>query len=98
MVDAVLEAAHIVPHAEKTDYTTRNGILLRADIHTVFDEHLLTVDTRYRVKLSKLLRHSEYGDLDGKSLKVLPERSEDQPSVKALEQRVLAFDAKESKR
>ncbi|BCQ30168.1 HNH endonuclease (plasmid) [Caballeronia sp. NK8] len=79
MVDAVLEAAHIVPHAEKTDYKTRNGILLRADIHTLFDEHLLTVDTRYRVKLSKLLRHSEYGDLDGKSLKVLPERSEDQP-------------------
>lgn len=98
MVDLVLEAAHIVPHAETTDYKTRNGILLRADIHTLFDEHLLTIDTRYRVKLSRLLRHSEYRDLDGRPLKVLPERSEDQPSVKALEQRVLAFEAKEAKR
>ncbi|MBU9322035.1 HNH endonuclease [Burkholderia gladioli] len=98
VVGAVLEAAHIVPHAEKTDYETRNGILLRADIHTLFDEHLLTIDTRYRVKLSKLLRHSEYRDLDGKFLRVLPERSEDQPSVNALEQRVLAFNAKEAKR
>lgn len=98
MIDAVLEAAHITPHAQKTDYSTRNGILLRADIHTLFDEHLLTIDTRYRVKLSKLLRHSEYKDYDGKPLKVLPERSEDQPSVAALEQRVLAFDAKEEKR
>lgn len=98
MVDSVLEAAHIVPHAEKTDYMARNGILLRADIHTLFDEHLLTIDTRYRVKLSKLLRHSEYGDFDGKLLKVLPERSEDQPSVNALEQCMLAFDAKETTR
>lgn len=98
MVDKILEAAHIVPHAEKTDYKTRNGILLRADIHTLFDEHLLTIDTRYRVKISKLLRHSEYKDYDGKPLKVLPERSEDQPFIKALEQRLQAFDAEEAKR
>ncbi|HDR9033419.1 TPA: HNH endonuclease [Burkholderia vietnamiensis] len=98
MIDKILEAAHIVPHAEKTDYMTSNGILLRADIHTLFDEHLLTIDTRYRVKISKLLRHSEYQDYDGKLLKVLPERSADQPSVKALEQRVRLFDAEEAKR
>ncbi|MGX5873021.1 HNH endonuclease, partial [Burkholderia gladioli] len=98
MVDAVVEAAHIVPHAQKTDYLTRNGILLRADIHTLFDEHLLTIDTRYRVKLSKRIQHSEYKEFDGKPLKVLPERSEDQPSVNALEQRLRAFDDAEAKR
>ncbi|WP_109479927.1 HNH endonuclease [Paraburkholderia sp. C35] len=97
-VDAVLEAAHITPHAEKTDYKTRNGVLLRADVHTLFDQHLLTIDTRYRVKLSKLLRHSEYKEFDGKDLKVLPDRSEDQPSVHALEQRMRAFDEAEAKR
>lgn len=97
-VDAILEAAHITPHAEKTDYQTRNGVLLRADVHTLFDQHLLTIDTRYRVRLSKLLRHSEYKDYDGKGLKVLPDRSEDQPSVHALEQRMRAFEETEAKR
>jgi hypothetical protein len=98
MVDAILEAAHIVPHAEKTDYLTRNGILLRADVHTLFDQNLLAIDSRHRVKVSKVLRHSEYKDYDGKDLKVLPDRSEDQPSVNALEQRLRAFDAEEAKR
>ncbi|WP_160299297.1 MULTISPECIES: HNH endonuclease [pseudomallei group] len=97
-VDAILEAAHLIPHAEKTDYLTRNGILLRADIHTLFDLNLLTIDTRCRVKVSKVLRYSEYKDFDGKSLKVLPERSEDQPSITALEQRLREFDSAEEQR
>jgi len=98
MVDAILEAAHIVPHAAKTDYLTRNGILLRADVHTLFDQNLLAIDSRHRIKVSKLLQHSEYRDYDGKVLKVLPDRSEDQPSVNALEQRLRAFDAEEARR
>jgi hypothetical protein len=97
-VDAILEAAHIMPHAEKTDYQTRNGVLLRPDIHTLFDLNLLTIDSRYRVKLSKLLENSEYKDYNGQLLKVLPERSEDQPSIAALEQRLLAFEAEEKRR
>ncbi len=98
MVDAILEAAHIVPHAAKTDYLTRNGILLRADIHTLFDQNLFAIDSRQRIRVSKLLQHSEYKDYDGKALKVLPDRSEDQPSANALEQRLRAFEAEEAKR
>jgi predicted restriction endonuclease len=40
----VLEAAHIRPHAEEPDYRTSNGLLLRADLHTLFDLHLLSVN------------------------------------------------------
>ncbi|MBN3761036.1 hypothetical protein G3O01_09430 [Burkholderia sp. Ac-20365] len=94
----LLEAAHIVPHSVNTDYDTRNGILLRADIHTLFDLHLLTIDARLRVKLSKALRTSEYKDYDGKELKVTPERLEDCPSVGALEKRLAAFAEAEAKR
>ncbi len=97
-VDAILEAAHIMPHAEKTDYRTPNGILLRPDIHTLFDLNLLAIDSRYRVKLSKLLENSEYKDYNGQRLKVVPDRSEDQPSIAALEQRLLAFEAEERRR
>lgn len=98
LVDTILEAAHIVPHAEKTDYLTHNGVLLRADIHTLFDLNLLAIDTRCRVKVSKVLRHSEYKDYDGKPLKVLPERSEDQPSITALEKRLREFHSAEEQR
>ena len=42
--EAVLEAAHIRPHAEEPDYRTSNGLLLRADLHTLFDLHLLSVN------------------------------------------------------
>ena len=42
--EAVLEAAHIIAHAESQDYRTENGLLLRADIHTLFDIHLLSID------------------------------------------------------
>lgn len=42
--EAVLEAAHIRPHAEEPDYRTSNGLVLRADLHTLFDLHLLSVN------------------------------------------------------
>ncbi|WP_155639246.1 hypothetical protein [Burkholderia territorii] len=58
----------------------------------------MAIDTRCRVKLSKVLQHSEYKDFDGKQLKILPERSEDQPSVTALEERLWEFDAAEEQR
>lgn len=36
-VESVLEAAHIIPHAQESDYKVTNGLLLRADIHTLYD-------------------------------------------------------------
>lgn len=39
-----LEAAHITPHSEQQSYDLRNGLLLRADIHTLFDLLLISVN------------------------------------------------------
>lgn len=39
-----LEAAHITPHAKEQSYEVSNGILLRADIHTLFDLLLISID------------------------------------------------------
>lgn len=39
----LLEAAHIVPYRKGDGYRTSNGILLRADLHTLFDTELLTI-------------------------------------------------------
>ncbi|MDH2432505.1 HNH endonuclease signature motif containing protein [Pokkaliibacter sp. MBI-7] len=39
-----LEAAHITPHSEEQSYHEGNGLLLRADIHTLFDMHLISIN------------------------------------------------------
>jgi HNH endonuclease len=41
---SVLEAAHIVPVSDKGDFEVWNGLLLRADIHTLFDRGLIKID------------------------------------------------------
>lgn len=40
----VLEAAHIIPSKDKGDEVVRNGILLRADIHRLFDSGKFSID------------------------------------------------------
>ena len=40
----LLEAAHISPYRGKKDHHPSNGLLLRADIHTLFDLDLLGID------------------------------------------------------
>lgn len=64
-----LEAAHIVPHSEDGTYTTSNGLLMRADLHTLFDLHLFSVcpDTG-TVQLNPKLRNS-YGQFEHKVLR-----------------------------
>lgn len=39
-----LEAAHIVPYAQGGTHTLENGLLLRSDLHRLFDQGYLTVD------------------------------------------------------
>ncbi|MBD85884.1 MAG: hypothetical protein CL743_05135, partial [Chloroflexi bacterium] len=46
--EEVLEAVHIVPHAEFGPYELDNGLLMRADIHCLFDEKLLSINPATR--------------------------------------------------
>lgn len=39
-----LEAAHLIPFAEEHGYALSNGVLLRADLHTLFDLFLLSIN------------------------------------------------------
>lgn len=52
----VLEAAHIRPYAEGGDHRVDNGLLLRSDLHTLFDRGYLTVTPEYRVEVSRRLK------------------------------------------
>lgn len=66
----VLEAAHIDPHTLSGDNRTDNGLLLRADLHTLFDLDRLCVhpDT-LEIVLAPSARTSQYAELHGRTLR-----------------------------
>lgn len=70
----VLEAAHIIPHSESPSYDIGNGIILRADIHTLFDLYLLSInpDTE-KVEVSNRCC-GQYAGFSGVSIDVMPEK------------------------
>lgn len=52
----VLEAAHIVPYAQGGAHEVSNGILLRSDLHRLFDLGYVTVTSDLRLEVSGRLR------------------------------------------
>lgn len=84
----ILEAAHIVPYmGEKTNHVT-NGILLRTDIHTLFDLGLLGINQSYKVVVSSSMNGTEYEAYNGKKI-LLPTNNSEWPSLPALKSRSL---------
>lgn len=84
--EEVLEAAHIRPYSGPQSNRTSNGLLLRADIHTLFDLNLLAIEPdTLTVKISKRLYGSTYRDLDGNRLEKVT--STDQPDKRVLAER-----------
>ena len=83
-VDA-LEAAHIQPYrGDHTNHLT-NGLLLRADLHSLFDLHKISVDTLGNtVIVSQELENTVYGRFHGAKLR-LPASPRHKPSVDALD-------------
>ena len=52
----VLIAAHIRPFAEGGEHRVDNGLLLRSDIHILFDRGYVTVTPQYRLQVSGRLK------------------------------------------
>ncbi|WP_050937235.1 HNH endonuclease [Vibrio harveyi] len=69
-ITSVLEAAHIVPHSDITNYDPDNGLLLRADIHTLFDLGLIEISDKGIVSISTKLLGSEYEKYDNLMLSI----------------------------
>lgn len=85
-----LEAAHIKAHSESGPNRTNNGLLLRADIHRLFDDGYVTVAPDLRFIVSKRLRQEfengrAYYAFDGKPLAHMPEQYADRPSREYIE-------------
>lgn len=79
-----LEAAHIQPYKGPQTHHGQNGILLRADLHTLFDRGLISVDpANWRVVVSPRLQGTHYGQLQG-AVFAVPKKVRERPSAEAL--------------
>jgi hypothetical protein len=81
----VLEAAHIHSYADSGTNSTRNGLLLRSDIHVLFDLYLVSIHpssgTVYCAK--KLRKKAAYASIHGKKAK-FPIQKKFSPDPKLL--------------
>lgn len=85
----VLQAAHIRPVTEGGLHRVDNGLLLRSDVHTLFDKGYLTVTPTYQLAVSKRLRDdfdngAYYYDMRGLEIR-LPQPQQDRPNRELLE-------------
>lgn len=70
----ILEAAHIHPYSAGGEHALSNGLLLRSDLHTLFDRGYLTVTTDGHLEVSSRIREEfnnghQFYDLHGKKLR-----------------------------
>jgi putative restriction endonuclease len=84
-----LEAAHIRPFAKEGPHEVRNGLLLRADLHRLFEQGYVTVTPEYRLEISDRLRDDyhngrTYYPLRGTHISV-PKSSIERPTRDFLE-------------
>lgn len=88
----VLEASHIRPYAEEGPDGVSNGLLLRTDLHKLFDAGLVTVTPDHEFRVSRLLEerwrngrtyYELQSRLHGKTIR-LPKHVADYPDPDAL--------------
>ena len=62
----VLQAAHINPHSKSGSNISTNAILLRSDLHDLFDDGLLTIEPESLiVRIHPILADTDYSQFDG---------------------------------
>ena len=85
-----LEAAHIKPFAKSGPNVTANGLLLRSDLHKLFDSGYLSVTPDLSVEVSRKIKEEyengrDYYALHGRKLVVVPATQKDCPSSRFLQ-------------
>ena len=85
----VLEAAHIKPYSPGGEHIVSNGLLMRSDIHALFDRGYVTVTPDHRFEVSRQLKQDfdngkSYYPFDGKRIH-LPNRKADHPDLALVE-------------
>jgi hypothetical protein len=85
----IVEAAHIWPYRGIEDHHPQNGVLLRADLHTLFDLNLMAIDPgALIVHFHPVALTAGYRSLENAPLKA---QTGELPSVTALQLRWQTF-------
>lgn len=91
-VEPALEAAHIVRYQGPGTNHLTNGLLLRADLHSLFDFGLLSVDAAtLTILVSSKLGSSEYATLQGQPLKLGHAKASPSPEALAYHRSLAAL-------
>ena len=82
----VLQAAHIKPFSEHGPNSINNGLLLRSDLHILFDRGYITITPEYKIEVSKRIKEEfnngkHYYTFHGNELKTLPNLTADKPAI-----------------
>lgn len=85
-----LEAAHIQAYSDNGPHSINNGLLLRADLHRLFDRYYITITTDLKIEVSNRIHEKfengkDYYKLHGKPLAIYPISSNDLPSKQHIE-------------
>lgn len=83
-LDAALDAAHITSYKGLASHDVRNGLILRKDIHRLFDLNLLTMEDDGTVRVAPEVTEPVYRELDGLSAR-LPDDAASSPDPAVLE-------------
>jgi HNH endonuclease len=90
-VAQVLQAAHIVPYRGSHTDRLDNGLLLRVDVHQLFDKNLIGIDpVTSKIHIHQELIGTEYEEFDGCQL-TGPAVDGQRPSRRRLEKRWKEF-------
>lgn len=86
----VLEAAHIKPYEKFGPHAVSNGLLLRSDIHKLFDKGYLTITPDYHIEVSPRIKEQfengrDYYKFHGNQLVTLPSMSNQRPNVEFID-------------
>jgi len=85
----VLEASHIKPYAKCGPHAISNGLLLRSDLHILFDEGYLSLTDDLRVEVSSRIKEQyengrDYYRFHGHRIAVVPKSNHEQPAADFL--------------
>lgn len=89
--EAALDAAHIVPYLGEATNHPSNGLLLRKDIHSLFDRYLLSINPdTYTTEIAPDLLNTCYQSFQGKLIR-LPQQKSHKPAQSALKHHYTQF-------
>jgi len=85
-IPELLEAAHIQEYRNSNSHNIQNGLLLRVDIHRLYDNNLIFIDRYFIIHVSNYIKDEYYRQFNLKRI-ALPINEYEHPSAEVLELR-----------